>query len=470
MNRKYILIIAATGMTSFLSTYLTASLNLALKIIGHEYSVNASDLSLLTSLFLLFSSIFIVPFGKLSDSYGPKKTLLIGCIFFIVSNLLLIFFAHNFTSLLFFRSLQGISTAFLLVSNTPILTLAIPKAHRATAIGFSSGLIYFGTSSGNFIGGVLTEYFGWRSIFISAAIAASIAFIIIKKYVPDHQPENSVSQRLDIPGVVFYALTLILLQAGAANLHVLTGKLLLTACLLSLILFINRQLRIDNPMYDVRLFMRNKVFAASNIAVLFSFIATYGSQYLLTLYLQCNRGLTAMEAGKIMLIQPLMQLFFSPLAGIISDKTSPSVVSSVGIGFIGIALFMLANLTGTTPYEYIYLSVFLSGIGISLFSAPNTTIILSSVADNKKGMAAASNSIMRNIGMQTSMIVCGTAFLMVIGQVKGIPPESYDDMLVATKICYSIFTVICLIGMGISLIRKKSSGMETTFVHEVETV
>lgn len=460
MKLKYILIIAATGMTSFLSTYLSASINLALKIIGHEYSVNASDLSLLTSLFLLFSSICIVPFGKLSDSLGPKRTLLFGCGFFIISNLLLIFFAYNFPSLLFFRSLQGISTAFLVVSNTPILAMAIPRKYRTTAIGISSGLIYFGTSAGNFIGGLLTENFGWRSIFVSAAIAATLAFIIIKIFVPDNKAENRIPQNLDIPGIIFYAAMLILLQGGAATLNQITGKILLAGCLISLILFINRQLKISNPMYDVKLFMRNKVFAASNISVLFSFIATFGSQYLLTLYLQCNRGLSPMEAGKIMLIQPLMQLFISPVAGIISDKTSPAVVSSVGIGLIGFALLILAMLSNTTPFELIYLSVFLSGIGISLFSAPNTSIILSSVPDNKKGMAAASNSVMRNIGMQTSIIICGTAFLIKLGQVKGIPPESYNDMLIATKICYSVFTVICFIGMGISLIRNNKEAGE----------
>jgi MFS family permease len=126
------------------------------------------------------------------------------------------------------------------------------------------------------------------------------------------------------------------------------------------------------------------------------------------------------------------------------------------MGMIATALVLLARLTPDTSFTLIYVALILIGIGISFFSAPNTSIIMGAVPENKRGMAAASNSIMRNLGMQCSIILCGSAFLLTIGNVRGIPPEQYGNMLIATKVCYSIFAAICIVGMVISLKRPSS--------------
>ncbi len=460
MNLRYILIIFATGMTSFLTTYLSSSINLAMKTIGEEYLVSPSELSMLTSLYLLFSSIFIVPFGKLSDTIGPKKTLVSGCAFFVVSNLLVSVFARDFTSLLVLRSLQGMASSFLVVSNMPIISMVIPQQYRVTAMGISSGLIYFGNSVGNFIGGVLTEEFGWRSIFISAAIMGGLAFFVIQFMVPASKVEREASSGVDVAGILFYGLALLTLQTGASRLNSLEGQLLLAGFVLFAVLFVRGQYRSANPVYDVKMFLRNKVFAAANISVLLNFFATYGTTYLLALHLQCNRGMSAVEAGGVLLLQPLMQLFVSPVAGYISDNTSAQRVSAVGMGFIAVALLILSMISEGMPLYFIYTSVILSGIGISLFSAPNTSIILGSVPRNRKGMAAASNSLMRSIGMQGSMIVAGTSFLIFVGKTDGIPPSSYDEMLQATRLCFIIFTLFSSAAVFFALIRKPFGKVE----------
>jgi MFS family permease len=449
------LIIFATGLTSFLSTYLSSSVNLALKTIGVEFSVSPSNLSLLASAYLLCSSLCIVPFGKLSDAWGPKRTLLFGCAFFTLSNLAVPFLARDFWSLLVLRGLQGIASAFLVVSNTPIVTTVIPKEYRTLALGILSGLVYFGNSVGNFVGGALTELFGWRSIFLAAAAGGAVALGVLLALVPPTVRPKPGDRSLDVPGILFYGSMLVCLQSGANRLTDPLGKALLAGCLLSLLLFLRRQLRAKNPIYDLKLFLSNRVFAMANGAVFLNFMATYGSQYLLPFYLQCNRGLSPMDAGKITLFQPLMQVFFSPLAGWLASRVPPAQVASAGMGLIAAALIVLSRLTGTTPLYWIYGAMILIGIGISFFSAPNTSIIMESVPPERRGMAAASNSIMRNLGMQSSVILCGAAFLVALGQVKGIPPERYGDMLRATRICYGIFAVICLVGMGLSLVRSR---------------
>ncbi len=453
MRARLALILIATSISTFLSTYLTGSVNMALKAIGAEYSANPSELSLLTSVYLLFTSLGLIPFGRISDIHGPKRTLLCGCAFFVLSNFLVPWVSFNFTSLVVFRGLQGIGAALLLVSNTPIITAVFPRERRATAIGYLSGMVFFGYSVGSYLGGLLIDLFGWRSIFTSAGIAGTIAFFTILVLVPSDHRSTDKDRAFDTTGTLLYAAMLIFLQLGAAYLTSLPGILMLAGCVLAFALFVRNQWTSAHPVCDVRLFRANRVFAMSNLAGLFTFTATYGTQYLLSLYLQCNRGLTPSAAGKIMLFQPLMQLFFSPLAGFIADRTSPALVASAGMGMIAAALFLLAGLAQESPFAVIYLALILTGIGISLFSAPNTSMIMGSVPEGKRGMAAATNSLMRNLGMQLSIILCGSAFLIALGSVEGIPPEKYGQMLATTKIVFIVFACLCVIGLFVSLSR-----------------
>jgi MFS family permease len=449
------LILVATSLSTFLSTYLTGSVNMALKVIGAEYSANPAELSLLTSVYLLFTSLGLIPFGRMSDIHGPKRTLLCGCAFFVLSNFLVPWVSFSFASLVAFRGLQGIGAALLLVSNTPIITAVFPPERRATAIGYLSGMVFFGYSVGSYLGGLLIDLFGWRSIFTSAGIAGAISFFAIMFLVPSGHPKNEEDRAFDMTGTALYAAMLIFLQMGSACLTSPWGIVLLAGSILAFVLFVRGQWASAHPVCDVRLFAANRVFAMSNLAGLFTFTATYGTQYLLSLYLQCNRGLTPSAAGKIMLFQPLMQLFFSPLAGFIADRTSPALISSAGMGMIAAALILLANLAPQSPFAVIYLALILIGIGISFFSAPNTSIIMGSVAEGKRGMAAATNSLMRNLGMQLSFILCGSAFLISLGSVEGIPPEQYGPMLSTMKIVFAVFACLCVIGVFVSLMRAR---------------
>ena len=455
MSLRLVLVVFATGLTSFLSTYLSSSVNLALKTIGTELAVSPSSLSLLTSVYLLCSSVCIVPFGKVSDTYGPKRTLVFGCGFFILSNLLVPHLAQGFRSLLLLRGIQGVASAFLVVSNTPIIVGVVPLKHRTTALGVLSGLVYFGNSVGSFVGGALTEVFGWRSIFWSAAGGAGVALVLLQLLVPATRPGGGNRGPLDVPGILFYALALVSLQTGASRLTSPLGPWLLGGCALAFALFLRRQTRAENPVFDLRLFLTNRVFALANGAVFLNFLATYGSQYLLPLYLQCNRGMSPLEAGKITLYQPLMQVFFSPLAGWLASRVPPAWVATGGMGLIAAALVLFSRLTEQTPLSLVVTGLVLVGVGISFFSAPNTSIIMEAAPPERRGMAAASNSLMRNLGMQCSIILCGVAFLLALGQVKGIPPERYGDMLGATRRCFAFFAGVCCLGMVLSLARTR---------------
>jgi MFS family permease len=459
MSPRLIVVLISTGLTSFLSTYLAAAVNLALKPIGTELGATPTELSLLASVYLLLTSLCLIPFGRLSDRYGPKQTLMFGCGFFILSNLAVPLLANDFATLVALRGLQGVGAALLLVSNTPIVIAVFPKEYRVTALGVLSGMVFFGYSVGSYLGGLLTEHFGWRSVFLGAAAGGTLALAGLWLLVPRLERRPPAARGpVDLPGLLFYAVTLIALQAGAAQLVSPLGPGLLVVSALALALFIRRQGRAPNPIYDIGLFRTNRVFARANLAVLLTFTASYGSYYLLPLYLQCNRGLSPAEAGEIALLQPLMQIVASPIAGFLADRTQPARIAATGMAVLAVALGLLSQLSQDTPFLMIETALVLTGLGISLFSAPNTSMIVGSVAEERRGAAAASNAIMRNLGMQLSIVVCGSAFLLALGTTGGLSPDQYPGMLAATRICYALFAGLCLVGAAVSLLRAASPG------------
>jgi nitrate/nitrite transporter NarK len=108
-----------------------------------------------------------------------------------------------------------------------------------------------------------------------------------------------------------------------------------------------------SPVFDINLFLHNKVFAFSNLAALVHYGATFGVNFLLSLYLQYVQGYSPMQAGSIILFKPVMQAIFSPFAGRLSDKSDPRTVASLGMGFTVIGLGLLIFLHEKTTLVYL---------------------------------------------------------------------------------------------------------------------
>lgn len=467
MTLKSVLIIFAAGLSTFLANYMASSLNLALKTIGLELVANPSELSLVPSIYLLGTSLFLIPLGRVSDIYGAKRILLGGCGFFALTSIMIYFGANTFLSLLILRGLQGIAAAFVHVSHIPVVISSVPPKYRATSLGILAAITYFGSTVGIFAGGVITEFWGWRNIFTSAAGGCLIAFTIIFLTVSEKSSQDKIppERKKNIAGFDFYGLTvyaaaLILLQLGAQNLNHKFSFFILLASVLALAAFVRRQNLLEEPIYDVKLFKSNKVFAISNIGVFFSFLGTYGCSYLAALYLQCNRGLSPLEAGVVLFVQPAVQIISAPLGGILADKTSPALVAAAGMSLLSTAYLILAFLSADTPMALVYAALILVGIGVSFFASPNTTMLMNSVPENKRGMASASLSVMRNFGMQLSMIFCGAMFLLALGDVKGISPEKYGQMLDVIRNCYSVFAIAAIFTVFLCFRSKRETDIK----------
>ncbi|MFH1639924.1 MAG: MFS transporter, partial [Chloroflexota bacterium] len=197
-------------------------------------------------------------------------------------------------------------------------------------------------------------------------------------------------------------------------------------------------------------------FAFSNLTALINYSATYAVNFLMSLYLQYIKGFSPQTAGLVLLAMPVLQAIFSPFIGRLSDRIDPGKLSSTGMALTTIALFCLTFLSESTPVAFITGSLMLLGLGLALFSSPNTNAVMSSVAKKFYGVASGTLQTMRVVGQMLSLATVMLIFALLIGRVQ-IAPEHYPLFLKSVKTAIMIFTVLCFTGTFVSLSRGKAS-------------
>lgn len=446
--QKYTLLSAI--ISSFITPFLASAINISLPAIGEEFHMDSILLGWVATSFLLASVIFLLPMGRIADIYGRKKVYLSGSIILVLGTILAIFSNSSFTFILS-RIVQGIGCSMIFGTNTAILTSVYPPQNRGKALGLVIASVYLGGSLGPVIGGLLVHQFGWRSIYIFTLLVISfIPFII--KFKIKHEWADAKGEPYDFLGTSLFVGFIFSLIYGLTILPSYSALSLITGGLILLVLFIVFENKKKYPLFDVKLFYNNSVFAMSNLAALINYSATFGVGFLLSLYLQYIKGFSAQTAGLIMFSQPIIMSITSPYAGKLSDRIEPRILASIGMALTFLGLLMLAFLTDSSSIPYIILCLLTLGLGFGLFSSPNANAIMTSVEKKYLGVASSAMGSMRHIGQMLSMGIIMTIFTLYLGRVK-ITPENYDLFLKSMKIAFIISAVLCGLGIFASLKR-----------------
>jgi EmrB/QacA subfamily drug resistance transporter len=450
IDKRVVLLVAA--MASFLTPFMATSINIALPSIGREFSTDAITLSWITTAYLLAAAMLLVPMGRLADIRGRRKVFLSGMIGYTVVSFLCTL-ATSEAMLIALRALQGFTDAMMFGTSTAIVTSVYPAEQRGRALGVTVASVYSGGALGPFIGGFLTQAFGWRSIFWLTTL---LGLVVIAMTLWKMQGEwaEAKGQKMDVIGSLLYGVALLGIMYGFRLLPSLNGGLLLLAGVAMLAGFVLREGRTSFPVMEVSLFRRNTVFALSSLAALINYAATYALAFLLSLYLQYVKGMSPRDAGLIMLSQPVVMAIFSPLAGRLSDRIEPRVIASAGMALSATGLLLTAFLGRSAPIAAIVLILVLCGLGFALFSSPNTSAIMGSVERRQYGVASATTGVMRLVGQMLSMGIAALIIAIYVGQVQ-ITPGQYAAFLRAFRAGFLVFAALCLIGIAASLARGR---------------
>jgi EmrB/QacA subfamily drug resistance transporter len=439
-----------TGVTSFIAPFVLSGVNIVLPGIQESFSINAVTLSWVASSYILSMSVLLIPMGKIADIYGRKKIYIWGIIIFIAANFICAF-AGSIEVLIALRIFQGIGGAMLVTTGMAIIISVFPVEERGRALGINIAATYIGLSAGPFIGGLLSYYFTWRSIFIFITPLGIISILLSIFYLKGEWADAR-GEKFDLIGSLIYAVSLIMLMYGISILPQIMAFTLILFGIIGLFLFILRELKIKHPVFEVRLFKHNKIFAFSSLATLINYASSSAVAFLLSLYLQYILNLSPQKAGSILMAQPIMQAIFSPFAGKLSDRIEPRILASIGMVINTIGLFLLVFLTPDISLLFIIGILIILGFGYALFSSPNTNAIMCSIEKKHYGIASGSVATMRTIGMTLSMAITTILFSLIIGNAE-ISPSLYPAFGKSVKIAFIIFTMLSAFGIYFSSAR-----------------
>ncbi|HOU55812.1 MAG TPA: MFS transporter [Smithellaceae bacterium] len=451
-QRKWPIVLLATTISSFTTPFMGSSVNVALPAIGRDFSMDALSLSWVASSFLLAAAIMLVPLGRLADLFGRRIFFLSGSLIFSLSSLLSIW-PETESLFIALRVVQGIGAAMVFSTGTALLVSAYPAGERGKMLGINIAAVYTGLTAGPFIGGLLTQHLGWQAIFIVNAALGLAAAVLAVRLEKEALPA-AAGESFDLGGSFLYATALFALMYGFSRLPSLSGAVLIAGGGVCFMVFIRGQLKKRSGLINLHLFMGNRVFAFSNLAALIHYCATFAITFLLSLYLQHVKGLSPSQAGFVLVIEPLLQAVFSPLAGRLSDRYEPRIISSIGMSITVVGLAGLIFIASDTPLYGIVCCLALLGIGFALFSSPNVNAVMSSVEDRFYGLASATQATMRMVGQMLSMGIAMLVFAWIIGN-HGIDHENGALLMVSAKSIFAILAAICTAGVFASLARGR---------------
>ncbi len=448
MNRRTAF--AVILISSLINPLISAAVNVALPSMGTEFGLSTAALSWVSLSFLLASAALLLPLGRFADLYGQRNVFLTGNLLIALSALGAAL-APDGSVLILFRVIQGIGSAMVYGTGMAIVTSLFEPKDRGKMIGINVTAVYLGLTLAPLIGGFLTDSFGWRSIFFTT-IPVSMITAILGFWALPKDRKSDRKDPFDLVGTALYIPAITLSVFGFSHLPDIHAAVLLAIGVVLLILFVKQQLKQEHPLLDLRLLFGNKPFALANAAAFINYAATFALTFMLSLLLQYAYELPPRSAGMWLLVPSICMMVTAPLAGKLSDTIDPGIPASIGMTMTGIGLLILTVLPAGFHLNLMLLPMAIIGIGLGLFSSPNTNAIMSGVEKRFLGVASALVSTMRVTGQAVSMGIAALVIHAVLGNSQ-VTTETLPQFYLAARIILGGSAVICGLGVFASMAR-----------------
>ena len=451
MEKKNIILLICS-ILNFFAVFAVNAVIVIVPDVASEFHMSNITQNWISIIFFLVVAVLSVPAGQISGKYGLKKVTILSTILFIVISVVNVLVTSS-EAFLLSRLILGISLAFINVTSMAMVVSAFEPDERGKALGINIMGVYVGLSSSPVLGGILNYQFGWRSVILFGVPFLLVILVLLLTKIEDEWITFK-DIPIDLKGSLSYGIGMVLFMYGFTILNEMTGVVLTILGIAILVIFAAIELRVDNPVFDVR-FFKNRKFLSSNFASLCAYLATFSVTTILNYHLQYIKGFDSQTAGLILLVAPLCQVVLAPIAGRLSDKFIPQIMAAIGMGLGTISLFLFSFLDANTSFEFLMAAMVLYGIAFGLFSPPNTNVIMGSVPPKDTSVASAAVSTMRTVGQAMSIGILTLVFAFVMGNVP--MTEQYFPLLTEScQITCLICVVLCLASVFASLVGFKS--------------
>jgi EmrB/QacA subfamily drug resistance transporter len=414
----------------------------ALPQIQKDFSISLKDLEWITSLYALIFGSFLLSWGKLSDEFGRKLIFMAGISTFIVGSII-DGFSLNLSQMLVGRVIQGFGAAMASPSTLSILTTTFTGKSRNVAFGIWGATAGAAAVLGPVLGGYFTTYISWRWAFfinIPIGIAALVGAAFVIRETRFKDPKYTT----DYPGLVLITVGLASVLFGlieaqtygwlVPNQEFSAGgfswstsnplSLPLVSIITGIVLLgvfafyeIRRARKGRVPLFDFSL-LRYKGFRYGLFTVTIVAMGEFGAVFIISIFLQTVKGLSAISAGLTFLPMAISVFIFAPIAGVLATRFGPKWIITTGMVLEAVALFSMSQIISiSNPVYYLYPVLVVYGAGVGLAISQVTSTVLMSIPWQKAGVGSGANNTVRQIGSAFGIAVIGAILVAQISAV-----------------------------------------------------
>ena len=414
----------------------------ALPQIQKDFSISLKDLEWITSLYALIFGSFLLSWGKLSDEFGRRLIFMAGISAFIVGSII-DGFSLNLSQMLIGRVIQGFGAAMASPSTLSILTTTFTGKSRNVAFGIWGATAGAAAVLGPVLGGYFTTYISWRWAFfinIPIGIAALVGAAFVIRETRFKDPKYTT----DYPGLVLITVGLASVLFGLIEaqtygwlvpnqefsaagfswstsnplslplVSIISGIVLLGAFTLY---EIRRARKGRVPLFDFSL-LKYKGFRYGLFTVTIVAMGEFGAVFIISIFLQTVKGLSAINAGLTFLPMAISVFIFAPIAGVLATRFGPKWIITTGMVLEAVALFSMSQIISiSNPVYYLYPVLVVYGAGVGLAISQVTSTVLMSIPWQKAGVGSGANNTVRQIGSAFGIAVIGAILVAQISAV-----------------------------------------------------
>ncbi|QWF80894.1 DHA2 family efflux MFS transporter permease subunit [Amycolatopsis sp. CA-230715] len=409
-KRREVALLTTLFLGTFMALLDVSIVTIALPSMQRSFGAPLSQLQWIVDGYVLALAASMLTGGALADRHGRKRVFLLGLVVFTLASAACAF-AGNAGWLIAARVVQGAAGSVITPGAMALLALAYPEpARRARVFGLWSTVASLAFIAGPLVGGPLTEYFGWQSVFLINLPLGAVAVALGRRALtesadPEHASVDPAGQVLAICWIG--ALSFGCIEAGHLGWTAPAVLIALTAAVVALGAFVVVELRKPRPMLPIRLFARPE-FGMVNLSSFAVGFGTFGSFFLLSLYLQSARGAGPTEAGLQFLPYVLASSISANVTGRVVAKYGPRVPMLTGCAALAATLLALTALNPGTPYFVVAILFAVLGGALMLAGLPINTMAMHVVPKERSGMASATVNATRQTGTALGVALLGS--------------------------------------------------------------
>lgn len=446
INRKQLMIVLISG--AFVAILNQTLLGTALPHIMEDLQIGPAAAQWLQSAFMLVNGIMIPITAFLIERFTTRTLFLTALGSFAIGTLIAAL-SPNFSILLLGRILQAAGAGIMMPLTQTIMFLIFPIHQRGRAMGMFGLVIAFAPAIGPTMSGWLVEHFHWRSLFYVVLPIAIFDIILAYKILANVTKQTF--PKVDISSIIlstlgFGGLLYGFSMAGNENTS-WTGSMVLVPLIvgsITLVFFIRRQLRLEQPILEFRIF-RYKIFTLSTAIGMIAFFSMIGGAIILPIMMQDYMGFSPLISGLMLLPGAILMGLMNPVTGRLFDKFGGKWLAVIGLSLVTITTFMFAILTTETSFAYLTIVNAVRMFGISMVMMPVTTAGLNQLPNHLMAHGTAMNNTMRQMAG-----AIGTAALISIMLDQARPTEGLEGMMHGVNISFLVAGIAGLVGLLLS--------------------